>query len=168
MGDITKDVDTIQKACSWFLLQCYHLPECSDLNEAHVRSWEKIACNVLEPPKLKSLLPHTEISLRQNVLRVHLAAATMKGCLNPDPPQLITTEFGWYSPEGFDILLPRVTLEGINMAHGPDTLIKVIKSQCKTDTPCRTKQCICRKHTLKCTFLCKCRSTDICNNTLNL
>ena len=27
----------------------------------------------------------------------------MKVCLNPDPPQLITTEFGWYSPEEFDI-----------------------------------------------------------------
>ena len=166
MGDITKDVDTIQKACSWFLLQCYHLPECLDLNEARVRSWEKkMARNVLEPPKLKSL-PPTEVSFRQNVLRAHLAAATMTGSLNPDPPQLITTEFGWYLPEGFDILLPRVTPEGTKMA--PDVLIKVIECQCKTYTPCRTKQCICRKHTLKCTFLCKCRSTDICNNTLNL
>ena len=90
----------------------------------------------------------------------------MKVCLNPDPPQLITTEFGWYSPEGFDILLPRVTPEGTKMA--PDVLIKVIECQCKTDTPCRTKQCICRKHTLKCTFLRKCRFTDIFNKTLNL
>ena len=87
MGDITKDVDTIQKACSWFLLQCYHLPECLDLNEAHVRSWEKkMARKVLEPPK--------HFLFRQNVLRAHLAAATMKVYLNPDPPQLITTEFG--------------------------------------------------------------------------
>ena len=74
-----------------------------------------MARNVLEPPKLKSFSP-TEIQYRQNVLRVHLAAATMKGCLNPDPPQLITTEFGWYQLEGFDILLPRVTPEGTNMA----------------------------------------------------
>ena len=111
---------------------------------------KKMARNVLEPPKLKSL-PPTEVLFRQNVLRAHLAAATMKVCLNPDPPQLITTEFGWYLPEGFDILLPRVTPEGTKMA--PDALIKVIKCQCKTDTPCRTKQYTYRKHTLKCTFL---------------
>ena len=74
-----------------------------------------MALNVLEPPKLKSL-PPTEVLFRQNVLRVHLAAATMKVCLNPDPPQLITTEFGWYSPEEFDIFLPKVNPEGTKMA----------------------------------------------------
>ena len=116
---------------------------------------------VLEPPKLKSL-PPTVAAFQQNVLRAHLAAAIMKGSLNPDPPPLSPNDYGWYTPTGHDMLLPQVTPEGTIMASS--ALIKLIICGCKNTEPCSTKHCSCNKHSLKCTFLCHCRASDNCKN----
>ena len=154
--------EDIQRASSKFILSCYGLSACADLTEARVRSWErKMGRNVLEPPKLKSLPPTVE-AFNQNVLRAHLAASIMKGSLNPDPPPLSPKDYGWYTPTGHDMLLPQVTPEGTIMA--PSALIKLIKCGCKTTEPCSTKQCSCKKHSLKCTFLCHCRASGSCKN----
>ena len=91
------DYGSILHASSQFMLCCYGLRECADLNEARVRSWErKMSRNVLEPPKMRSL-PPTEVAFYENVLRAHLAAALMKGSINPDPPALSPTKHGWYT-----------------------------------------------------------------------
>ena len=162
LGDVTKNMDEIEAAATRFLLAVYGMPQCQNLTEARVLSWErKMGRNVLEPPKLKTL-PPTQIAFRENVKRAHLAAATMKFSHNPDPPPLTSTDYGWYKPDGFDILLPIITPEGTKMA--PEALIKLIKCGCKSAEPCSTNHCTCRKTNLKCTFLCFCHGCGECRN----
>ena len=69
-----------------FILECYGMGNCPSLHDARVQAWEKkMKRNSLVPPKLCAL-PPTEAAFQQNVLRAHLAAATMFDCHNPSPP----------------------------------------------------------------------------------
>ena len=158
----TTDYPIILEAATKFVLLCYGLNDCADINEARVRSWErKMSRNVLEPPKLRSL-PPTKEAFYQNVLHVHFAAAVMKGSLQPDPPSLSPLDHGWYTMPDCEMLLPRVTADDTVMA--PDALLKLVKCGCKSAEPCATKQCRCQKNHLKCTFLCHCRGCGECKN----
>ena len=56
----------------------------------------------------------------ENVVRAHLAAALMKGSINPDPPALSPTKHIWYTLPGSENIFPRVTPDGTDMA--PDAL----------------------------------------------
>ena len=69
-----------------FILECYGMGNYPNLHDARVQAWEKkMKRNSLVPPKLCAL-PPTEAAFQQNVLRAHLAAATMFDCHNPSPP----------------------------------------------------------------------------------
>ena len=132
------------------------------LEVLRVHAWEKkMKNNSLEPPKLCAL-PPTEMAFRENVLRAHLAAATMKNSLSPDPPALLATEHGWYLAEGSQMLLPKIIPADTPVA--PSALMKLIKCSCSSDRACATKRCSYRMHSLCCTFLCNCRGADLCNN----
>ena len=78
-----------------FILECYGMGNCPSLHDARVLAWEtKMKRNSLVPPKLCAL-PPTEAAFQQNVLRAHLAAATMFNCHNLSPPTLSATDHGW-------------------------------------------------------------------------
>ena len=165
MGDLTLEPAEYYKlfdAARKFILRCYKLGLCKTLHEARVHAWEKkMKNNSLESPKLCAL-PPTEMEFRENVLRLHLAAATMKNTLSPDPPALVATEHGWYLAEGSQMLLPRIIPADTPVA--PSALMKLIKCSCSSDRACATKRCSYRMHSLCCTFLCNCRVADLCNN----
>ena len=162
LGDSTYNISLVQKAATDTTLCHYGLSQCSTLSEARVILWErKMARNAFEPPKLCSL-PPTDTSFKENVLRAHLAAAIMKRSLDSDPPNLNPEQYWWYTPEGFDFLLPVVTPEGTDMA--PPALIKLVKCGCKSQSPCSNNKCSCKQNSLRCTFLCICHNGDNCNN----
>ena len=69
-------------------------------------------------------------------------------------------EWGWYYQHGK--LLP-VTMDS---SPAPQSLLKVIRCQCKGD--CDTKRCSCRNHGLGCSCVCsECRGTN-CTNVSRL
>ena len=61
-------------------------------------------------------LPPYEVAFYENVLRAHLAAAIMKGSINPDPSALSPTEHGWYTLPSSENIFPRVTPDDTAMA----------------------------------------------------
>ena len=56
-------------------------------------------------PKLCSLPPTTE-SFQENVKRAHLQTAKWKAALDPDPPVMDPTEYGWIKDEATKSLVP--------------------------------------------------------------
>ena len=147
LGDINAELDATKQAlvdltlCLFIILQ---LVQFLTLSGGWVLSWEwKMSHIALESPKLCSL-PPTVAAFHQNVLRAHLAAAYMKSSLDPDPPYIDPEQYGWYSPEGHNFILPVVTPEETVMA--PPALLKLVKCGCKAQFPCSTNICSCKKN----------------------
>ena len=118
------DYPLIYEEATRFMLECYGLSNCDGLHDARVKAWEKkIKRNALEAPKLCPL-PPTEAAFKQNVLRAHLATATMLDCLKEDAVVLEPTEHGWFTSNDSNMLRPTIVEQGVTMA--PTALLKLI------------------------------------------
>ena len=138
-----------------FVLQCYGVANCSNPHEARVEAWQKkMKRKCLEQPKLCALLP-TEEAFQQNLLRAHLAAATIFDCHQPSAPTFLATDHGWYISEGHPCFLSVIMPEQTPMA--PQALLTVTKCSSSSDAPCSSLICSCRKPKLSCTLFCHCK-----------
>ena len=102
-----------------------------------------------------SSLPPTFAALKYKVFRSHFVTLVFKSCFKaiqnlPDP-----TGFGWELEN--NQLLPPITTDEL---PAPIGLIELSMCACKAD--CSTARCICRKHKLICTDMCKC--SESCEN----
>ena len=81
-----------------FMLVCYDQQRCHSMTEARQQMWfSKVSMSKASAPKLCSL-PTSE-AFEQNVARAHLQIAIWLHSLDPNPPVLDPTSYGW-SQEG--------------------------------------------------------------------
>ena len=116
----------------------------------------KVSRSVACAPKLASLPPTTE-AFSQNTVPAHLQVAVWRNTMDPDPPTITPTSFGWtqrYGKEMFPTLLP----DAVPLV--PDALLKVVKCSCGGDSPCKTNTFGCRHANITCSVFCTC--SDIC------
>lgn len=101
-------------------------------------------------------LPPTEDAAELHAMRVHLQAVVW-GTLGQTA--LLPTDWGWRLQGGSLIPIP------MRQQPGPPELMKVIYCNCKSDKPCSSLLCTCRKNNLKCIVACgHCQGMD-CANT---
>ena len=78
-----------------FMLACYGQQRCHSMMEACQQMWfSKVSRSKASAPKLCSLPPTSE-AFEQNVARVHLQVAIWFHALDPNPPVLDPTPYGW-------------------------------------------------------------------------
>ena len=89
-----------------FILACYGQTKCTSLTGARQKMWaNKVGQSVAGAPKLASLPPTNE-AFNENVARAHLQMAVWRNALQPDPPAIDPTAFGWSREEGSKTLIP--------------------------------------------------------------
>jgi len=105
------------------------------------------------------VLPPTESSLKENILRAHYQTAIWKSCTAQDPPTEDPQEFGWYfSSSG--LLLPKMLHDDSVVA--PSELLNMIRCNCQAATNrCDHGRCTCKEANIKCTSFCGCMDDEI-------
>ena len=83
-----------------FMLACYGQQRYHSMTEARQQMWfSKENRSNASAPKLCSLPPISE-AFKQNVARAHLQVAIWLHALDPNPPVLDRTSYGWSQEEG--------------------------------------------------------------------
>ena len=121
----------------------------------------KVGLNVAGAPKLASLPPTNE-TFNENVARTHLQVAVWKIALQPDPPAIDPTAFGWSLEEGSKTLIPTTLPSDTPLAR--DDLLKLVRCSCSSETPCKTQICGCSSASLACSVFCACQGGQGCFN----
>ena len=89
-----------------FMLAFYGQQRCHSMTEARQQMWfSKVSRSKASAPKLCSLPPTSE-AFEQNVARAHLQVAIWLHALDPNPPVLDPTSYGWSQEEGSTALSP--------------------------------------------------------------
>ena len=128
LGDIHALLPYITRQASEFVAACYGHKDCSNMSEARKKSWAtKVGKSTTAIPQLKSLPPITEAFL-ENVKRAHLQAAVWKHALDPEPPSLGPTGYGYVRDDSSKTMLPKTTHEDV--AHAPKEILKPIRCSC--------------------------------------
>ena len=96
LGDINYDMLCVEKEATSFVVACYGGKETASMSEARHMMWKaKMATKKLNTaPPLKTLPPTPAFLM--HIRRAHLQAAIWGSALQPDPPDLIPTDNGWY------------------------------------------------------------------------
>ena len=133
------------------MLACYGQQRCHLMTEARQQMWfSKISRSKASAPKLCSLPPTSE-AFKQNVARAHLQVAIWLYALDPNPPVLDPTSYGWSQDEGSPTTVPPDT------SLAPTGFLKLIKCSCRSEMPCSTNKCSCNSSDMACTPFCACQ-----------
>ena len=79
---------------------------------------------------LASLLPTNE-AFNENVARAHLQVTVWRNALQPDPPAIDPTAFGWSLEEASKTLIPTTLPSDTPLA--PDDLLKLVRCSCSSE-----------------------------------
>ena len=143
-----------------FMLACCGQQRCH--SEARQQMWfSKVSRINASAPKLCSLLP-TNKAFEQNVARAHLQVAIWLQALDPNPPVLDPTSYGWSQKEGSTALSSTTVPADTSLA--PTELLKLIKCSCRSEMPCSTNKCSCNSSDMACTPFCSCQGEQACQN----
>ena len=146
-----------------FVVACYHQQDSLPINEARKSIWaSKLGRKKATAPKL-CILPPTIESFTQNVARAQLQIALWSTALNAEPPHADVTCYGWLLSDG--MLQPKMLETGHSLV--PDNLMNLMKCTCKSEFPCRTHRCSCKRSGLACTLFCACVCGQSCQNENN-
>jgi cellobiose-specific phosphotransferase system component IIA len=100
-------------------------------------------------------LPPTEDAAELHAMRVHFQAVVW-GTFGRTT--LLPTDWGWHLKGSSLFPIP------MQQQPGPPELMKVIFCNCKSDKPCSSQLCTCRKNNLKCIVACgHCHGVDCAN-----
>ena len=108
---------------------------------------KKFAGKLKSAPKLESLPPANE-AFELNVMRTHFQCAAWLHSLQPDPPSLNPTEFGWETDELNQMLVPMMLPKGVEPIL--KEVLKIVACNCQTEKPCGQGNCTCKKHKMAC------------------
>ncbi len=145
-----------------FILACYNQSGSTSMTEARQKVWSnKVGGKKAGAPKLCSLPPTNEACM-QNILRAHLQVAIWRHSLEPNPPDLDPTLYGWSREENSMSLSPNTVSEGTPLA--PTDLLKLIRCSCSAEFACSQKKCGCNGSGLACTVFCSCGGSQACFN----
>ncbi len=135
-----------------FILACYGQNKCTGVRQ---KMWaNKMGQNVAGAPKLVSLPPTNE-AFNENVARAHLQVAVWRNALQPDPPAIDPTAFGWSLEEGSKTLIPTTLPSDTPLA--PDGSLKLLRCYCSSETPWKIHRCGCSSASLACSVFCACQ-----------
>ena len=137
------------------MLACYGQQRCQQM-------WfSKVSRSKASAPKLCSLPPTSE-AFEQNVATAHLQVAIWLHALDPNPPVLDPTSYGWSQEEGSIALSPTTVPPDTSLA--PNGLLKLIKCSCRSEMPCSMNKCSYNSSDMACTPFCACQGGQACQN----
>ena len=162
VGDVHESMPDIIKECTDFVAACYGCKPLKDMSDVRYQTWlnKTGKRKICKTPDLKSLPPTTQ-SFTENVKRAHLQTSIWKAAMEPDPPNLAATDYGWKKDELAKSLFPVMKGEG---ADAPDEVLQMIRCGCASDKPCLSSKCGCHAAQLPCTAFCNCHLTENCLN----
>ena len=162
VGDTSRIMSEDTAHATPFILACYGQTKCTSLTGARQKMWaNKVGQSVAGAPKLASLPPTNE-AFNENVARAHLQVAVWRKALQPDPPAIDPTAFGWSREEGSKTLI--LTTLPSDTPLAPDDLLKLVRCSCSSETPCKTQRCGCSSASLACSVFCGCQGGQGCFN----
>ena len=130
--------------------------------ETRQKVWKnKVGQSSKSVSNLSTLPPMTD-SFSENVKRAHLQAYTWMYALSSEPPDMLSEHFGWLPNEAAKTLSSTTVPRGVTIA--PEYILKLIKCQCESESPCSSLRCGCNKVRLECTMFCVCQGGIICMN----
>ena len=139
LGNSEACMDEVVNETATLISSCYGF-ERNNMTDCRINSWyQKIS-------KPRNLLHFTETNhLRMKHLEKMytmpiLPMATWYLTMNPHPPNLDPTFYGWVRDEINKILYPVGIPEGISPA--PPEVLSLIKCNCSTNKPCSSKRCV--------------------------
>ena len=160
--DTSRILSEVTSQATPFILACYGQSNCTSLTGERQKMWaNKVYQSVAGAPKLASLPPINE-AFNENVARAHLQLAVWRNALQPDPPAIDPTAFGWSLEEGSKTLIPTTLPSDTPLA--PDDLLKLLRCSCSSKTPCKTDRCGCSSASLACSVFCACQGGQGCFN----
>jgi len=167
LGDLDSSADEALIEATRFIGACYGSKSKDDLSEIRIEIWsKKMGKNdITTAPELKTVPPTSE-AFRENVLRAHIQTAVWKSALEPDPPFINPTEYGWVRDEATKTLTPRTLSPDVALA--PPEVLELVDCGCSTDEPCGSQRCGCNSGHLPCTSFCACRGGPNCQNPYNI
>ena len=162
VGDTSRILSEITAQATPFVLACYGQTKCTSLTGAHQKMWAmKVGQCMAAAPKLASVPPTNE-AFNENVTRAHLQVAVWRNALQPDPPAIDPTAFGWSLEEASKTLIPTTLPSDTPLA--PDDLLKPVRCSCSSETPWKTHRYGCSSASLACSVLCACQGGQCCFN----
>ena len=138
IGNINANMNDIQTEATYFIAACYGKPSgSSNMSDVRYQVWlSKMGNkNVRKMPKLQSLPPTTE-SFKENLKRAHIQACVWKSALEPEPPSLDVTQYGWIKDSRSKTLAPVTVAD--DKPPTPACVLKLISCGCSSQQPCRT------------------------------
>jgi len=160
LGNIDAPLPAVIEQATSFMAVCYG-QKCDTMSNARLTAWAaKTGKGQVSTPRLCSLPPTTEACV-ENVKRTHHQASIWRSAKKEDPPELDVEKYGWKKDDVNRSLVSTTTPEAVNLA--PDSVLKLIRCGCQSDTPCNSSRCGCRSANLSCTVFCACHDTGCCN-----
>ena len=148
VGDTSRILSEVIAQATPFILACYGQSKCTSLTGERQKMWaNKVYQSVAGAPKLASLSSTNE-AFNENVARAHLQLAVWRNALQPYPPAIDPTAFGWSLAEGSKTLIPTTLPSDTPLA--PDDLLKLLRCSCSSETPWKTHRCGCSSASLAC------------------
>ena len=130
VSDTSRILSEVTAQATPFILACYGQSKCTSLTGERQKMWaNKVYQSVAGAPKLASL-PSTNEAFNENVARAHLQLAVWRNALQPDPPTIDPTAFGWSLAEGYKTLIPTTLPSDTPLA--PDDLLKLLRCSCSS------------------------------------
>ena len=164
VGDTSRILSEITAQATPFILACYGQTKCTSLTGARQKMWtNEMGQNVAGAPNLASLPPTNE-AFNENVARAHLQVAVWMNALQPDPPAIDPTAFGWSLEEASKTLIPKTLPSDTPLA--PGDLLKLVRRSCSSETPCKTQRCGCSSASIACSVFCACYGGQACSNEI--
>ena len=168
LGDIGSCEQDLEDQAVAFIAKCYGSKDTGTMSEVRYSMWRHRTARGKSRRFKLATLPPSSKAFSLHVKRAHYQACLWKAALQPDPPALAYSDFGWRPDHDSQILLP-VPLPPDTMA-APERVLNLLCCSCQSSTDvCSTRRCLCRKNDIACSTFCKCNinSSLNCSNPLN-
>ena len=145
VGNLTSALEAIMRQSTSFMFACYG-SKSTCMSEMWLQVWgAKNGKGQFSSPQLCSLPPTTEAFI-ENANRAHFQAVLWRNLEISDLLLLDPEEYGWKKDMKSNFLIPDDAPDGVKCA--PDYILDLIRCGCKTDNPCTSKRCSCRRPTV--------------------
>ena len=164
LGTIDPNIswETIETGCINFIRELYgERRNAFQLSDMRYKKWiDKSKANTMTGVCDLQSFPPTLEAVRLNIKRAHFQCSIWKNVKMAKAEQLEAEKYGWIKDLTNKCIDPVYVEPAIPIA--PDVLLKITFCGCCSAEPCSSKNCGCRKATLKCSILCKCAGS--CSN----
>jgi len=163
LGFLHAELPDVTKEATRFYAACYGLKDTDDMSTIRYGVWSSKMANtkLSAAPDLKSL-PPTSDAFQEHVKRAHYQAAIWRASLDPNPPTIDPSQYGWSRDQTSNMLVP-VPLPP-HVSPAPVDVLQMIRCGCSSNKPCSTMRCSCSAAKLSCSMFCGCHGMAECQN----